>query len=382
MGQSLIRISLCTLLLACSYESIAAYNPNQYAENTNALSSDYKKRLQDQSRLLNRLNQEMADLEFYLGKESKKFSKVQDDKRFVEDKIFEARKNLDLDSENLKKQSKEAKSLLMGLVFQKLENKEEAVDLLKKKLFVEMLQKRVLELDSLIKRNQALQTDLTQLEERYSQFASNEKEILSFINEYQNKKKEIEQKIADETIRKNELSQKSILLKKEMTIPEVSKKPIARIETNDQGDVEEINVKDALNRPATNVQNVQSSEFGIPLKKFASFEHGQKGITFKFDQAQIDVISPKSGKIVYTGALSTFGNVVMIDHGQDVRTVLLGQFDFTVKNGQSVNAGEVVGKTRTGSSENKLYFEIRKSNVAQNTIQLVDKQNLQKTYYR
>ena len=70
----------------------------------------------------------------------------------------------------------------------------------------------------------------------------------------------------------------------------------------------------------------------------------------------------------------------MIDHGNDTRTVLLGQFDFSVKNGDVVNQSQVVGytspKSNSALSEGKIYFEVRKSNLAQNTYLLLDKKSL------
>jgi murein DD-endopeptidase MepM/ murein hydrolase activator NlpD len=72
----------------------------------------------------------------------------------------------------------------------------------------------------------------------------------------------------------------------------------------------------------------------------------------------------------------------MIDHGNDTRTVLLGQFDYNVKNGDAVKASQLVGYTnpRSGNrlGDGKIYFEIRKNNLAQNTYLLLDKKTLAK----
>ena len=69
----------------------------------------------------------------------------------------------------------------------------------------------------------------------------------------------------------------------------------------------------------------------------------------------------------------------MIDHGNDTRTVLLGQFNYTVKNGDNVNQYQVVGNTNprsnSGLGEGRIYFEIRKNNLAQNTYLLLDQKS-------
>ena len=122
-----------------------------------------------------------------------------------------------------------------------------------------------------------------------------------------------------------------------------------------------------------------SAEYFPPIFSYQGLEYDKKGVTFNF-QGKVEVRATKAGKIVYTGSLANYGNVLMIDHGNDTRTVLLGQFDFSVKNGDSVSQSQVVGytspKSSSALSEGKIYFEVRKSNLAQNTYLLLDKKSL------
>ena len=102
-------------------------------------------------------------------------------------------------------------------------------------------------------------------------------------------------------------------------------------------------------------------------------EYGKKGVTYKFNSRQL-VKTSRGGKVIHTGSLSTYGNVVMVDHGNEVKSIYLGQFLPSVKKGQSVVPGESLGKTfDVAKNEGKLYFEVRKKNKAQNTILLLDK---------
>jgi septal ring factor EnvC (AmiA/AmiB activator) len=107
-------------------------------------------------------------------------------------------------------------------------------------------------------------------------------------------------------------------------------------------------------------------------------EYQKKGVTYNF-HGKNEIRAPKGGKVVYTGALANYGNVLMIDHGNDTRTVLLGQFDYAVKNGDAVKEFQVVGHTNprsnNGLGEGRIYFEIRKNNLAQNTYLLLDKKS-------
>ena len=75
------------------------------------------------------------------------------------------------------------------------------------------------------------------------------------------------------------------------------------------------------------------------------------------------------GKVVFAGDLASYGQVVLIDHGNDLRTVLLGRMDIKVKKNDSVNDGDILAYTQNDSKEDQnLYFEVRKKNTAQNTI--------------
>ena len=67
---------------------------------------------------------------------------------------------------------------------------------------------------------------------------------------------------------------------------------------------------------------------------------------------------------------------MMIDHGNQTRSVLLGHFLPKLKKGQAVRQGQILGYTRGRELVEKLYFEVRKKNLAQNTVVLMDKQFL------
>ena len=90
------------------------------------------------------------------------------------------------------------------------------------------------------------------------------------------------------------------------------------------------------------------------------------------------VLSTHDGEIVYSGELSTFGNVVMIDHGDETRSVILGDFIPKAEQGTRVKVGDVVGYTSERLQQGQIYFEVRKNNTVANTIQLMDSNSLDK----
>lgn len=115
--------------------------------------------------------------------------------------------------------------------------------------------------------------------------------------------------------------------------------------------------------PAANIPN--GFHFNSPLDQVTSATPSDKGVTFKFGQLQ-PIKAPKAGRIVYNGDLASYGKVLMIDHGNDIRTVMLGRFHSQLQKNAQVETGDTLGYTDEGGDS--LYFEVRKKNVAQNTI--------------
>ncbi len=124
--------------------------------------------------------------------------------------------------------------------------------------------------------------------------------------------------------------------------------------------------------PVAKVQAKAERIFARPLEDFLSYQSSPKGVTFKYKAVQ-PVKAVGSGKVVFSGDLASYGQVVMLDHGNDLRSVILGKMSIKVKKNDQVKDGEVLGYTQgLGSEADHLYFEIRKKNTAQNTILWLD----------
>jgi len=108
--------------------------------------------------------------------------------------------------------------------------------------------------------------------------------------------------------------------------------------------------------------------FKRPMDEFLTYTSSEKGITFKYKTVQ-PVRAAGDGKVVFAGDLASYGQVVLIDHGQDLRTVILGKMDIKVKKNDLVSNGDILAYTQSDMREaQNLYFEVRKKNTAQNTI--------------
>jgi murein DD-endopeptidase MepM/ murein hydrolase activator NlpD len=83
----------------------------------------------------------------------------------------------------------------------------------------------------------------------------------------------------------------------------------------------------------------------------------------------IDVAAPggtpiaasKAGTVLYTGWMGGYGNLVVLDHGDDVVTLYAHQSRIAVNEGQPLAQGQTLGYVgSTGhSTGNHLHFEIR-----------------------
>lgn len=126
------------------------------------------------------------------------------------------------------------------------------------------------------------------------------------------------------------------------------------------------------------VESKPDRYFSRPLEDFLSFSSGPKGVTFKYQSVQ-PIKAVGEGKVVFAGDLASYGQVVLIDHGRDLRTVLLGKMNIKVKKNDEVQKGDVLAYTANdGKDAQNLYFEVRKKNTAQNTILWLDQSGVSK----
>jgi murein DD-endopeptidase MepM/ murein hydrolase activator NlpD len=113
----------------------------------------------------------------------------------------------------------------------------------------------------------------------------------------------------------------------------------------------------------------------LPLKKFSDYQGGKEGVTFKYDSIE-PLIACANGRVEYSGELASYGKVIILDHGKDIRSVILGEISSKVQKGQEVRQGQIIGYTIAKPGTKKsLYYEIRKKNKVQNTLAWLKKAN-------
>ena len=72
------------------------------------------------------------------------------------------------------------------------------------------------------------------------------------------------------------------------------------------------------------------------------------------------------GTVTYVGYFKTYGNLIIIDHGNNLYTYYAHLSDYAVKEGEAVSRGQVIGYVgATGTVTNyHLHFEIRKGDIS------------------
>ncbi|MCK6594554.1 MAG: peptidoglycan DD-metalloendopeptidase family protein [Bacteriovoracaceae bacterium] len=370
-----------------TYANVNANGEEEYIENTKESVSSMKKRLQDQEKNLKRLQFDVKDVEYSLVMNTKKYQKLVEERSKIESQLQEAKKNLDLESEGLKRSFQQTKNILGGVILHRLDKNEKSSDLLSKKLLVEMLQKRLVDLSDLIRNNNNMKSELARMDAEYQQSLSTEKELIQIVQEMEAKKQELLEVERIESDKKISLEKQYNDARNRVSIERnaENRKKLKEKLQNVQL-TEEIKVADTIQKNSTKEEvGLPGSLYQTPLKSFQDFSYQKKGITYKFS-GKNEIRAPRSGNVIYTGVLSTFGNILMIDHGDNTRSVLLGHFDYYVKNGDKLDLGSVIGHTKATNvnpdSDGKLYYEIRKNNLAQNTYQLIDKKSLSKNFLR
>lgn len=330
-----------------------------YAFHTHAATklsiSDLRKNVRSQDRVLKRLNKRIVSLERSLSKNNTNYIKVLESKRQIEDQMYRSQEKITKYIELVKEEKTKTKKILGSVVANSMTDDETSADLLSKKILTQSLSKKLLKLKSL---ENVLTIKKLKIDEMRNQFLAREKEeltVLRIINDLENRKKEYAAQYVKVESERSKLNAKIATIKSSLSMKKRKK-------------------KSKVKRPALGMT------FSSPLDQYSGVEYDKKGIYFKFSKRQ-PISSPKSGKVAYVGSLANYGNVIMIDHGKQTRTVFLGAMNVKTKKGAFIKKGQIVGYTQLNSSSKdlgKLYFEVRKKNVAQNTFLLMDKQFLAK----
>lgn len=117
-----------------------------------------------------------------------------------------------------------------------------------------------------------------------------------------------------------------------------------------------------------------SSNFGWRIDPFTGANAMHEGVDFVAN-AGTPVYASAGGVVDYAGLDSSYGNMVEIDHGNNIVTRYAHASKVLVKVGQVVRRGQEIAEVgSTGrSTGNHLHFEVRYKGVAQNPVRFLQK---------
>ncbi|MBX9621850.1 MAG: M23 family metallopeptidase [Alphaproteobacteria bacterium] len=94
------------------------------------------------------------------------------------------------------------------------------------------------------------------------------------------------------------------------------------------------------------------------------FSPGAQGIIFE-TKKNAEVFAPSEGTIVFKGPFKNQGDILIIEAGEKVYTILMGMHKINAEIGESVYAGQKIGSMAGyGASSPKLYLELRQKGKA------------------
>ena len=236
--------------------------------------------------------------------------------------------------------SKKAKSLYRYLIIQGLEENS-GVDLLEKKILTKSIKHYLNKFQNTKKQLSKIQVNMNLVRTRLNEYEKTSKDLYSLVLSLEDQKKDLAHRYLKSKSDRAEYSKKISKLKFERTKKSLGIKKL----------------------------------FKAPIAQYKKMKKDKKGVVYIY-RGTVPVTAASAGQIVYNGELASYGNVIMIDHGHEMRSLILGDVRSKVKKGDQVKRGEILGYTVDSERDSSLYFEIRRKNTVQNTSKWLDKRKV------
>ena len=333
---------------------------------------------------LDRLKKQILSLRNNVSGETNKFSKIISIKTNLKSEINSQKKELTLEKSNLEKEIGILRKIFAGLIL--TEDSEQEVDyryltLKSLKMKEGKLKDKKLNINSMIKNIQKLEKELEEYDfieadlisniekmhqqekslsleaEKVGRQISDESKELSFLDKTKN---ELVAKRERERKRKRKIKLERERVKERERLYQLNKLKAA--ETKKVSDQQQTS-NNGREFSGNNSTHKKLSSFSLPLRAFDRIKKDKAGGISMYVSTGREIVAPKAGEVLYTGKLSTYGNVIVIKHEDDYQSVILGDIISNVSKKQVVRKDEVIGKIIENSGdEKKLYFELRNKN--------------------
>ncbi len=215
-----------------------------------------------------------------------------------------------------------------------------------------------------------LRSTMNSLKQQLKQVQVELREIEATSAELEGKESALAQLIQDLEKQKNELADLE-----SKTIKSLANQDLDRVFENE-------NINSLLEETETllssgkSIAKKASQEQGLPFRWLETpvkgkvvddkamqkkFNPNGKGLVFE-TKKNAEVHAPASGLVVFNGPFQSQGDIIILDHGQKVFTVLMGMHKINAEVGQSVYTGEKIGTMAGyGKTPPHLYLELRKA---------------------
>jgi murein DD-endopeptidase MepM/ murein hydrolase activator NlpD len=358
MGR--ITLLLTFLLLSLPSHSFAGTYPFASKTQKTIAKIDQKKikvlQIEKQMKQLEEtLSSKNAELESYSSKLSEAHEKIDELKSEAKPMLVE-----------LTKLESDLKKMVKKYVLNKLDDEETPANLYTQKMMIQLISLDIEKLRLKKIENESSDKQIKEAEENLISLLKTKETLQSLLAEMKGKKEALVFDLDAAKQAPAPTPQPKVIAPVPPRVKEI--KPVKSTSiTSSNDEILSINTDEGLK------DSGNQTIFSSPIKNFIEISNSSKGVTFTFSEVS-QVVAPGAGEVVFAGELSTYGNVVMIDHGGEIRTVLLGNFLPKVRKHDKIGAGDLIGYTEViAHKKNTLYFEVRKKNVAQNTVRYLNK---------
>lgn len=310
-----------------------------------------KDKLNSQSADVAKIGATIRTIEKQLGETNDTYINKARNLKNIDSKILILKEDLTKSATEISKSYKISRNILNQYLLDKIDEKS-GDKLLKKKVYLKLLAGNVQKLKVAQKSSSELLEAIQEYENRAKSARINEETLYNLIVDLENKKKILGSDYISKMEEKNE-------------IEEQLETAIARQRNK------KTNRKKKISRSNISI----GMEITNPISNYITLKGSKKGVTYKYNKVE-PIKSTQNGEVVYAGELASYGKVIMIDHGKDIRSVILGDFAIKVKKGDFIYKDGVIAYTNVDPGVTKsLYYEVRKKNIAQNTLNLLKKSN-------
>lgn len=322
---------------------------NSNFKNIAAIQKNYKKLNKE----FNESKNSLFSIEKNLSSSNKEYLRSLKNSQIIYQELLKIDDRLQKNTVALVSEKEKIKSLIKLLVINEIDSNSTDEKLIESKLINEILKKLQHETKELTKIVEHLNFESQKLRGNFEDLKKNQFTLLDSIRNLESEKIAVSNKYL--FIKKERDEMKGLIERDRIKRKKRMRKALA-------------------SKKSKKVRNsAVSFKVPSPLESFTKIEESKNaGITYEFT-SEAPIKSPANGVVNYVGRLANYGKVIIIDHGKEIRSVFLGEFSPKVKQGKKLSIGEIIGYTKlTKSEEGKLYFEVRKKDVAQKTIDWLD----------